>query len=708
MARRYVSHALAILLLLAGSAAADIQSYPDPCLDFVYPAGARQGQSVEVELGGTDGLAGAQQVLVEGPPGVSVSDVKAVNPGQVRAVFTVAADAVPGRRLVRVLGGGNGLTNYRYFFVGRLPEAVEKEENNSPATAQEVAAPCVVNGRLDPTLDVDCFRFQGRAGQPIVAAVLAHGMDSKLRISFNLGFLDTSLELLDDKGAVLAAAEDSLGLDPLIHFTLPADGWYTVRVQALSYKGSKSSVYRLTLGDVPYPTSIFPAGGRRGSQVQVELAGPNVPPGIRQTVSVPADDRFPLQSVSLDGPLGAVHELPFVRGDFPESVEQEPLSLAGAAEQDETSRGRDTAAELALPSTVNGRFDRLGDEDWFRFHLKQGQGVLLQTEAQRLLGSPVDTALEVHDASGKLVAENDDGAMFGGQCLHDFVSADSRLLFTAAAEGDYFVRLRDQTGAGGPLAVYRLTAEELRPDFQLFQWPDAVPVWGAGTTAAFVVQVFHWGGMKSDIAVRVEGLPAGWTGSVGNFPVGYYAIMQPPYGLQVMITITAPPDAAPGTLAPFRVVGRAEQDGRVIEHEAQCLTLYGNSHNDRMWLRPSALARAVVAGPLDCWLETSVKELTVQHGGTVEIPVTLHRRENSSKDLGISVDGPTVSAGSGWRSPLTLKPDQNELLLPLQPPTDFPPGTYPVMVSRAWAADIRGGRPGPCTPVILLHILPKQ
>lgn len=679
--------------VLVGPARAQTLAYPDPCLDYLYPAGGKQGETVAVQLGGLNGLAGATSVIVEGPPGVAASDVAAVNVGEVRATFTIAPDAPPGRRLVRVLGGANGLTNYRFFFVGRLPELLEAEPNNSAPAAQEVASPAVVNARIDPALDVDCFRFRAAAGQRIVAAVLAHGMDSKLRQSFNLGFLDTSLELADEAGAILAAAEDTLGLDPLVYHTVEADGWYTVRVRALSYKGAASAVYRLTLGEVPYPTSIFPPGGRRGEKVELEFSGPNIPPATRQAVAVPAEEPFDLEYVSLEGVTAGIQELPFLRGDFPEAVEREP------------NNERAAAVPLDLPVTANGRFDEPGDEDWYRLALKANQGVVLQTVAQRHLRSPVDTLLEIQGAAGGKLAENDDGRLFGGQCAHDVESADSWLAFTAPEEGDYFVRVRDQSGAAGPQAVYRLSAEPLAPDFLLYQWPDAVPIWGPGTTAAFVVQVFHWGGIKSDIALGIEGLPPGWTGSVGNLPVSYYGIMQPPYGLQVLLTITAPADAPPGATAPFRVVGQAHEEGRLIEHEAHYLTLYGNSHNDRMFLRASPAARAVVAGPLDCWLETSVRELAVDQGGTVEIPVKLHRRPDAKSQIGISVDGPTVAAGSGWRPPLALADDQTEVLLRLEVSAEWPPGRYPIVVSRSWTADLRAGRPGPCTPLILLDVL---
>lgn len=682
--------AVLVCLLFAAPATAQIVRYPDPALHYVYPAGGRQGDRVEVELGGLNGLTGAKGVLVEGPPGVTVRDVKPISAAEVRATFEIASDAVPGRRTVRVVGAANGLTCLRYFFVSRLPEVIEKEPNNTPEQPQDVAVPAVVNGRLSPARDVDCYRFTAKAGRKLVAAIHGHGMDSRMRNSGGHGgFLDTSLELLDERGRIVAAAEDTLGLDPLLEYTPPSDGRFTVRVVALAHGGSRGAVYRLTLGDVAYPTWVFPAGGQIGRKTSVEFGGPNMPGNSRSEVETTSP--FPWQTVRLDHAADDGRELPFVWGTHPEAIEKEPNDDAARAEL------------LRLPMTINGRFDRAGDVDCYRVALKKGEGVVLEVTAQRHLRSPVDTVVEVLDSSGKILAENDDGQFFAGQCEHDFPSADSWLSFTAPADGEYLVRLRDQNGVSGPSAIYRLTVEALRPDYRLHQWPDAVPIWGPGTTASFVVQVQRWGGLQGDIALHIEGLPAGWTGSIGNLPASNYHAPNAGLNQKALMTITAPKDAAIGTLAPFRVIGRAEVDGKVLEREAMAQTLYGSSHTDRMHLRYSGQARAVVADYLDSWLETSVKELVVPQNGKVEVTAKLFRRPDTKGDLSISIDGETVGAGSGWRTPLTVKPDQSEVTLSLDV-TGRRPGTYGIVVSRGWAADLRAGRPGPCTPLILLRI----
>lgn len=686
-----------VLVLLAGrQAGAQTLGYPDPTLHYIYPAGGQRGQTVQVEMGPLPTLNGARDMVIDGPPGISVSNIKRVG-DTVGATFTIAPDAPPGRREVRVRGGASGLTNFRYFFVGQMPEVLEKEPNDTPSAAQPVVTPLVINGRIGRDLDIDCFTFRARAGQRIVAAMLAYGIDSSVNPSANRGsqgYLDANLELLDEQGRLLASCEDALGLDPLIEHSIKTDGLYTLRVQSLGHKGAPTAVYRLTVGNTPYPTHLFPPGGQRGQQVDVEIGGLNLPAEARSKINVPAEGSYPLIHVALGQAAPDGRDLPFLRGEFPEMIEAEP------------NNDRQHANRINWPITINGRFSQAADEDWYTLSLKKGQGVLLEVTAQRYLRSPIDSLLEVYDGSGKKLAENDDGRLFArpNHCAHDFSSADSWLTFTAPQEGPYFVRNIDQNGGGSPRAVYRLSVSEAKPDFILYQWPDAVPIWGPGTTATFIVEIYQIGVMTADLELRVEGLPQGWVGSTTRLSASAYAL-QPPGGLKALLTITAPPDAPLATAVPFRVFGKAVQDGRTIEHEAQYLTLYGNSHNDGMWLRSSPIARAVVADFRDCWLETSVKELTARPGETIHIPVKIHRRPGVKADVGVVVNGPTNSAGCGMRPPLALKPDQNEVLIPLTIAPGTPPSLRGIVVARSWASDTRQGRPGPCTGLIQLRVV---
>src|SRR5262249_53405653 len=149
-----------------------------------------------------------------------------------------------------------------------------------------------------------------KAGQKLALAVLAHGMDSSVRVSFNQGFVDASLELLDADGKVLAAADDTLGLDPVVEYTVKATGRHVVRLQNLGYKGSAGSVYRLAMGEVVIPTFAFPPGGRRGQVLDLEWGGFNLAKPARHKLTLPADGLFPLHYFMPDTGLTDGRDLP--------------------------------------------------------------------------------------------------------------------------------------------------------------------------------------------------------------------------------------------------------------------------------------------------------------------------------------------------------------------------------------------------------------
>ncbi|MSU33706.1 MAG: hypothetical protein EXS36_01065 [Pedosphaera sp.] len=105
------------------------------------------------------------------------------------------------------------------------------------------------------------------------------------------------------------------------------------------------------------------------------------------------------------------------------------------------------------PFILNGRFDKSGDVDSFRIHLKPGQ-TLFAALTGYALGSPIDPWLRLIDTRGvQLAANHDDGR-----------TLDPELVWTASADGDYFLQAMafaypansDIKFAGGDAHVYRL------------------------------------------------------------------------------------------------------------------------------------------------------------------------------------------------------------------------------------------------------------
>jgi hypothetical protein len=637
---------------------------------------------------------GAKEILIDGPPGITVKDIKLkANDRALDATFVIAPEAPLGRRSVRVLNERTGLTNMLYFSVGRLPEALEAEPNNDLARPQTVALPIVVNGRVDPQADVDGYAFDLQAGQRLVAAAFAHAIDSHGQYK-NYGFVDCTLQIVDPAGRIVAEAGDTLGLDPQVEFTAEEGGRYTARVFCEAFDGFPQAIYRLVLGDVALATSVFPPGGQRGTTALVQLAGPGIPPGTTQKVAISADELLPLQYVIPEPATAADLELPFLRGKFPESIEAEPNNAAAQA------------SNLQLPMTANGRIDQLGDEDWYRLPLAAGQSVLLETTAHRMLRSPIDTLIEVFDAAGKKLAENDDGIAIDYISMYDYRSMDSRLTFAAPAAGDYFVRVTDQAGSFGPRAVYRLSVSLAEPDFAIWLHPDNVPVWGPGSTSAMVVKVNRFDGLGGDIKLSLEGLPPGWIGSE-NVANGPQSMPPNPYpSMHHFLTITAPADAKPCDFVPLKVVGRAEVNGKTIERAIQPLTLYYTS--DVGLFRMTPVARAAVAKAQTPWLSTDVKEISVPLKGTFEIPVTVHNA-GELKTVDLTAQMATYGVACALSPPQAVAIEGGKAILPVTLPENITyPGQYGITVALRWGSDIRGGMPGPCTQLIRMNVLPAK
>ncbi len=720
---------LSIINYQLASAQPSAPLYEECRLDTIFPNGGQRGTSVKVEFKGLErGLSSPKDIVIDGPGGISVKAIKSIDGRTLEATLDIAANAPLGRRWLRVLNERSGLTNFAYFVVGSLPERIEVEPNNDTSKPESVTIPTVVNGRINPAADLDVFRFSGKVGQKLVAAIAAHAIDVHGQYK-NFGIADFSLELLDANGRTLAAAEDSIGFDPLIEHTLPADGDYFVRVQLLNYGGFPEAVYRLTLGEVPYITGAFPAGYQRGTEPLVELFGANVAAGTRRAVEPFAvDPAYPLRHLTHQDGSHSALDVPLVVGDLPEILEAEP--------NDE----RAAVAELKWPVTINARFQQPNDADWYRVKLAAQQKVRFETIAHRFIRSPIDTLIQVFDADGKLLGENDDEVFEPNyESYHDFRTTDSKLLFTAPAAGEFFVKVTEQTGASGPRGIYRLSVDEARPDFRVSHFPDAVPVWGPGTTACVLVRVDRFAGCDDDIELTVEGLPSGWSSSPATSLGGKGVRPYNTYQLKVFITITAPEDAVPGTCFPFRIVGRTRgvgfqpaasastnattvvseaalttkdrQTGSLsheIERPSLPLSLFYTS--DTGYFRPSPQARVAVAASQGPWLEMIDPEITIKAGGSGMIPVKV-LGVGDVKMMPIVVNVATAGVACVLTTPQNLPIKLSDdgktgiVEVPIKVPPEVYPGTYGITVAQTWRGDIRIGMPGPCTPLIKLTVL---
>ncbi|MFA7007004.1 MAG: PPC domain-containing protein, partial [Verrucomicrobiia bacterium] len=319
---------------------------------------------------------------------------------------SLAPDAQPGEREIR-LGMPQGVTNPLVFCVSKIPEFNETEEFKSfdprfpfagqqrfsqPAGPkqpdQEITLPAVVNGRLMPG-DIDRFRFTAKKGQRLVVAASARQLIPYISDAVP-GWFQATLALYDAKGKEVAYDDDfHFNPDPVLFYQIPDDGDYAVEIKDSIFRGREDFVYRITLGELPFVTGIFPLGGPAGAETVVERKGVNL-----REATMTVDNRSRTSGMYLL-PGMVANPVPFAVDTLPECLEKEP--------NDDKAH----AQHVAAPVIVNGRIDKAGDTDVFRIEGKEGDEFVAEVFARRL-NSPLDSVFKLTDASGTELAFNDD------------------------------------------------------------------------------------------------------------------------------------------------------------------------------------------------------------------------------------------------------------------------------------------------------------
>jgi hypothetical protein len=86
---------------------------------------------------------------------------------------------------------------------------------------------------------------------------------------------------------------------------------------------------------------------------------------------------------------------------------------------------------------------------------------------------------------------------------------DSRLMFTAPADGDYLVRVTDTRGYGGPEFKYSLTVRRPKPDFAVSLNPRLLKV-PAGGGERLIVSLDRIDDFEGEVRVEFSGVPKGY------------------------------------------------------------------------------------------------------------------------------------------------------------------------------------------------------
>jgi hypothetical protein len=419
---------LAFVLLLSASTL----FAASPRLTIILPRGAQRGKDTELTFSGSK-LADVEEIMFY-DPGFAVKEFKPVNANSFKAVISISPDARLGEQVCQVRTK-TGISDFRTFFVGYMPDVVEKEPNSDFATPQEIPINSTVNG-VATSEDVDYYIVDAKKGDRIAAEVEA------IRLGTTL--FDPYVAILDSKRFELASADDSplLVQDCVVSAIAPEDGKYTIEVRESSYGGNGNCRYRVHIGNFPRPTAVYPAGGKIGEEVELKFIG-DAAGEFAQKFSLPKE-------VIPEYGVFAGKD-----GSWSPSWNTFRLSDVGNSLEVEPNNDRATATPSEFPSAFNGILQEAEDQDFFKFTAKKGQQFEVECYGRRIR-SAIDPVMSLYNSKGGRVASNDDSR-----------GPDSYFRFNVPADDEYTLHIKDHLGRGGPGFVYRVEFQPIKPGLTL-------------------------------------------------------------------------------------------------------------------------------------------------------------------------------------------------------------------------------------------------
>lgn len=535
-----------------------------PTLEYLFPVAWPQGETLTLTLGGK---------FDPWPVKVwtdcaGLHFTAETNSG--KFLVQIAKDAPIGPHLLRVFNQ-DGASALRVFITTPQKDGEEKEPNDSFKQAQPIEKlPATITGRLDKGGDVDSFAVRVEAGKWLGARVDAYSLGSPL---------DATLHLVNEQGVHVAFNHDGpQSMDPLLAYRVEKSGTSILQVAGFAhppeanvkFAGGAAAIYRLTMTDGPLVHHVFPTGVQRGHTAQLQLLGWNL-----GTAEQPKEQSFAAASLDAQIPKypntqseanavaawvsvpGSQAQIPVIIGDMPEFIEAEP--------NNETNQ----AQLVSLPCAISGRIASLEDEDRFRFTAKQGERFEFRA-ASAAPGSPLDLVLRIEDASGKVLAEDDDGG--GG--------SDARLVWASPSDGSFTASVSDRFHKGGGEFVYRLVIVPPKPDFRVTVAENEFRL-EPGQTNEIKLELKRLNDHTNSLRVAFEELPAGVTLQPPEVPLKSGEVK-----LSVMTTADAQP-----TNQPLRILVQAT-DASLPKSRPALFDLRGKdprgqiliTYTDQLWL----------------------------------------------------------------------------------------------------------------------------
>jgi hypothetical protein len=388
----------------------------------------------------------------------------------------IRTDALPGLYPARMVTS-HGCSEAAWIVVDDLPFVGIAGEADDRKSGQLISLPCCVGGQINPVVS-KFFRVALTAGQSVSLDVFARRLGSDL---------DPLLRVTGPSGVEVAYSDDRPGAegDTQLQFTAMTDGEYRIEVRDIRYSGGARYFFHLRLGNFSVGSSTSPRVAQSGQKVALISATGEV-----LTESSPQ----PLVDVA-----HAITPVTFRAAEADTSVFGTVFVTNEATQAEAEPNDTREQAMVVVPEAqvLTGVLQAKGDVDWFKISTTEAVSLLVMTRT-REMSSPTDVLLELFNAEGVKMVENDDVGL-----------RDAELSAQLPAAGDFFLKVSEIAGRGGSEWAYALDIFRGRKAVRITAPSDRlnVPRGGSATMALTVRRIQYDGPLK----IEAVGLPAALT-----------------------------------------------------------------------------------------------------------------------------------------------------------------------------------------------------
>lgn len=664
-------------------------------IEKVLPRIGQQGTTVEVVVQGMCINDAKEMIFFQ--PGIKAIDFEPMadlkrpinlahggrRKQQFKCKLVIAADCPPGEYPFRVRTHGE-VTSISTFHVTpfKIIDENEKEKysNDTIETALSVTENSTIRGiiRTYTKDDVDVYKVSVKKDQRLSLEI------DSVRLAdshYGDGEYDLALRILDQTGREIDGNDDnSLHLqDPLISIKAPYDGDVYIEIKQSVYKPNQRE-YALHIGGHKRPLAAYPAGGQSGSNEKISFLGDPLG-NYEESVSIPQ------KSGDFKYFSGGPSHMRLRSSSYPNVLEDSNADVTNVPK---------------IPAALNGIIEKSGDVDSFKISVKKGEKLKLKVFASSI-GSPIDPSLTIRRVSdGKVVLKEEDsvlerhdiyGTSFrGGGGLKEVL--DPSVVWTADADGDFLVELRDTADGAGPYSVYRIEVSPVQNEVHTylkstaFDWMECVRTSGLAISpgARWTINLSLTQGFgstyKGEMQIVAHGLPEGVKIISPKF--------QAPKGrMRWPVQFIADENVKPGSAIIHLEAKAVDPDHKVLSTSQQNIPFINHSGGNA--LRTVRLDSYILAitDPAPFSIEVEAPSSALVRGGELAIPVKIIRQKDFDGPVEFRCDW--IPHGVGVPPAIIIPSNESDAILNISAEAYAKLGEVPFVVTGSTSReDVNG------------------